>query len=229
MLDGAGPEPIIRMFHVYKRYGSQTALHDISLDIGKNEFVFITGLSGAGKTTLLRLLFLDEVVSGGQILVNGINLQRIPLTKIPFLRRDIGVVFQDFRLINTYSVYENIALVLETAGRPKSYIQKKVRQVLRLVGLEDRIHALPPRLSGGEQQRVALARAAVGDPSILLADEPTGNLDEKCAHMVFDLLKQLHTRGTTIIVATHDQRVLEMVRARIVLLNKGRIEGHIAV
>ena len=224
MLDQAEAQPVIRMFHVYKRYGSQAALHDVSLDIGKNEFVFVTGPSGAGKTTLLRLLFLDEVVSGGQILVNGLNLQRVPRAKIPPLRRDIGVVFQDFRLINTYSVYENIALVLETAGRPKSYIQKKARQVLRLVGLEDRMHALPPRLSGGEQQRVALARAAAGDPSILLADEPTGNLDEKCALMVFELLKQLHTRGTTIVVATHDQRVLEMVRARTIHLNMGRMK-----
>ncbi len=229
MLDRAGLEPVIRMFHVYKRYGSQTALHDISLDVVKNDFLFITGPSGAGKTTLLRLLFVDEQVSGGQILVNGINLQRIPRAKIPLLRRDMGVVFQDFRLVNTYTVYENIALVLEAVGRNKGYIRKKVHQVLRLVDLEDRVHALPPKLSGGEQQRVALARAAAGGPSILLADEPTGNLDEESAHMVFDLLKKLHTRGTTVIVATHDQRLLEMVRARVVLLKAGRVEGDMAL
>jgi cell division transport system ATP-binding protein len=217
------------MFHVYKRYGSATALNDINLEVVRNEFVFVTGPSGAGKTTLLRLLFLDEVVTGGQILVNGLNLQRLRRTKIPLLRRDMGVVFQDFRLINSYSVYDNIALVLETAGRHRRYIPKKVRQVLRMVGLEHRMDAHPPRLSGGEQQRVALARAAVGDPSILLADEPTGNLDEKCAEMVFDLLRQLHTRGTTIMVATHDQRLLEKVRARTVFLNAGRMEGHMAL
>ncbi|NVM56494.1 MAG: cell division ATP-binding protein FtsE [Desulfobacterales bacterium] len=227
MLDDAGPDPVIRMFHVYKRYGAQTALHDINLTVAKNDFLFITGPSGAGKTTLLRLLFLDEAASEGQILVNGINLQRVRRAKVPFLRRNVGVVFQDFRLINSYTVCENIALVLEAAGRQKRYIQKKVRQVLLMVGLEDRMHTFPARLSGGEQQRVALARAAVGDPLILLADEPTGNLDPDCADMVFDLLRQLHTRGTTIIVATHDSRLLEKVRGRIVLLNRGRIERNI--
>jgi len=218
-------ESVIRMFHVHKRYGSQIALHDINLNVQKNDFVFITGQSGAGKTTLLRLLFLDEAVSEGQILVNGIHLQRIRRAKIPFLRRNMGVVFQDFRLIQSYTVYENVALVLETAGQQKSYIRKRVRQVLRMVGLEDRLHTYPPRLSGGEQQRVAVARAAVGNPLILLADEPTGNLDTNAADMVFDLFRQLHTRGTTVIVATHDSRLFEKVQGRIVVLNRGRVES----
>lgn len=218
---------VIRMFHVHKRYGSQTALRDINLKVLKNDFLFISGQSGAGKTTLLRLLFLDEQVSEGQILVNGIHLQRIRRATIPFLRRNIGVVFQDFRLIHSYTVYENVALVLETTGHQKGYIQKRVRQVLRMVGLEDRLHAHPPRLSGGEQQRVAVARAAVGNPLILLADEPTGNLDMTAADMVFDLFKQLHTRGTTVIVATHDTRLFEKVQGRIIVLNRGRVESQI--
>jgi len=218
-------QSVIRMFHVHKRYGSQIALRDINLNVLKNDFLFISGQSGAGKTTLLRLLFLDERVSEGQILVNGIHLQRIRRAKIPFLRRNIGVVFQDFRLIHSYTVYENVALVLETTGHQKGYIQKRVRQVLRMVGLEDRLHAHPPRLSGGEQQRVAVARAAVGNPLILLADEPTGNLDMTAADMVFDLFKQLHTRGTTVIVATHDTRLFEKVQGRIIVLNRGRLES----
>ena len=222
---GAGAEPVIRMFHVFKRYGSQTTLLDVNLTVFKNEFLFVTGPSGAGKTTLLRLLFLDEVVSEGQILVNGINLHRIRRSKIPLLRRNIGVVFQDFRLINSYTVYENIALVLEAAGKHKRYIPKRVRQVLRMVGLENHTHTYPPKLSGGEQQRVAVARAAVGNPLILLADEPTGNLDTDAADMVFGLLKQLHSAGTTIIVATHDSRLFDSVHGRIVFLNHGRIEG----
>ena len=225
MIVGAGVEPVIQMFHVYKRYGSQTALHDINLAILRNDFVFITGPTGAGKTTLLRLIFLVEAASEGQILVNGVNLQRVRRNKVPFLRRNMGFVFQDFRLIDTYTVYENIALVLEAMGRHQRYIQKKVPQVLRMVGLEDRIHSYPPRLSGGEQQRVAVARAAAGNPLILLADELTGNLDANAADMVFDLLRQLHSRGTTIIVATHDTRLFEKVPARVVFLNRGRMEG----
>ncbi|MDY6987408.1 MAG: cell division ATP-binding protein FtsE [Thermodesulfobacteriota bacterium] len=222
---GTGVEPVVQMFHVHKRYGPQIALRDVNLTVLRNEFVFVTGPSGAGKTTLLRLVFLQEEVSEGQILVNGVNLQRVRRKVIPLLRRSIGFVFQDFRLIDTYTVYENIALVLEATGRERSYIQKKVRQVLSMVGLEDRMHTYPPRLSGGEQQRVAVARAAVGDPWILLADELTGNLDDDAADMVFDLLRQLHKRGTTIVVATHDTRLFGKVPGRVVFLNKGRIEG----
>jgi cell division transport system ATP-binding protein len=225
MILGSGVEPVIQMFHVHKRYGSQTALDDVNLTILNNEFVFVTGPSGAGKTTLLRLIFLEEAVSEGQILVNGVNLQRVRHAMIPILRRSMGFVFQDFRLIDSYTVYDNIALVLEATGRQKSYIQKKVRQVLAMVGLEDRMHTYPPRLSGGEQQRVAVARAAAGNPLILLADELTGNLDDDAADMVFHLLRQLHSRGTTIVVATHDTRLFDKVQGRIVFLNRGRTEG----
>jgi cell division transport system ATP-binding protein len=212
------------MFHVHKRYGPHTALHDICLSVQRNEFLFVTGPSGAGKTTLLRLLFLGESVSEGQILVDGINLQRVRRPRIPFLRRKIGVVFQDFRLIDTYTVYENIALVLEAKGATDRHIAAKVRQVLRMVGMESYIDSYPPRLSGGEQQRIAVARAAVGNPLILLADEPTGNLDTEAADMVFDLFRQLHSRGATVVVATHDSRLMDKVPGRIVLLKRGRME-----
>lgn len=217
-------DPVIQMFHVHKRYGAHTALHDISLSVQRNEFLFVTGPSGAGKTTLLRLLFLGEPVSEGQILVDGINLQRVRRPRIPFLRRKIGIVFQDFRLINTYTVYENIALVLEANGASHRHIAARVRQVLRMVGMEKYTDSYPSRLSGGEQQRVAIARAAVGNPLILLADEPTGNLDTESADMVFDLFRQLHTRGATVIVATHDNRLMEKVSGRILALKQGRLE-----
>ena len=218
-------EPVIQMFHVHKRYGRHAALQDINLTVQRNEFLFITGPSGAGKTTLLRLLFLGEAVSEGQILVDGINLQRIPRKRIPLLRRKIGVVFQDFRLINDYTVFENIALVLEAKGASRRYITTRVRQVLRLVGMETYMASYPPRLSGGEQQRIAVARAAVGNPMILLADEPTGNLDLEAADMVFDLFRQLHGQGATVVVATHDAHLLENGPGRVVSLKQGTIEG----
>jgi len=220
----SGKRHIIEVFHVYKNYGPRPTLFDINLTVLENEFLFIAGPSGAGKTTFLRLLFRDEQVTQGHILVKGINLQRIPRRKIPLLRRDIGVVFQDFRLIDHYTVYENIALVLEAAGHQARYIPKRVHQVLRMVGLEKTLHAYPARLSGGEQQRIAVARAAVGKPLILLADEPTGNLDADASDMVFDLFAQLHKLGTTIIVATHDKLLLSKVRARIVSLDQGHME-----
>jgi cell division transport system ATP-binding protein len=213
------------MFHVHKRYGSHTALRDISLTVQRNEFLFVTGPSGAGKTTLLRLLFLSETVSEGQILVDGINLQRVRRPKVPFLRRKIGVVFQNFRLIDTYTVFENIALVLEAKGGSQRHVPAKVRQVLRMVDMEKYANSYPPRLSGGEQQRIAVARAAVGNPLILLADEPTGNLDPEAADLVFDSFKQLHARGATVIVATHDTRQLEKVPGRVIALKQGTMVG----
>jgi len=223
-LEANGTTPAIELFHVFKRYGAQPTLYDINLAVMQNEFLFITGPSGAGKTTFLRLLFLDEAVSEGHIVVNGINLQRIPRKRVPYLRRQIGVVFQDFRLIEHYSVYENVALVLEAAGFDRRYIPKRVRQVLRMVGLADAGTAYPPGLSGGEQQRVAVARAAVGKPPILLADEPTGNLDASTAALVFDLFAQLHGMGTTIIVATHDRELLGAAQGRVMRLRGGHME-----
>lgn len=214
---------IIRMFHVQKRYGSQSALHDITLDIFKNEFLFVTGASGAGKTTLLKLLYLGQLASGGQILVDGMNLSRISRKRIPFLRRKFGIIFQDYKLIPTKTVYENVALVLEVAGKKPRFISKKVRSVLRTVGMEDRMNALPPSLSGGEQQRIAVARAVVGDPKIILADEPTGSLDTEAAAVIMSYLDTFHSRGATIVIATHDKNLIQKSGARVVHLKDGRL------
>lgn len=211
------------MFHVQKRYGSQSALHDITLDIFKNEFLFVTGASGAGKTTLLKLLYLGQQVSGGQILVDGMNLSRISRKRIPFLRRKFGIIFQDYKLIPTKTVYENVALVLEVAGKKPRFISKKVRSVLRTVGMEDRMNALPPSLSGGEQQRIAVARAVVDDPKIILADEPTGSLDVEAAAVIMSYLDTFHSRGATIVIATHDKNLIQKSGARVVHLKDGRL------
>ncbi len=224
MIDTQDKSAIIRMFHVYRNYGPKNALIDITLDIFKSEFLFISGPSGAGKTTLLKLLYLAEPVSDGQILVDGINLSRITHKNIPFLRRKFGIVFQDYKLIPTKTVYENVALVLEAAGQKRRLILKKVKSVLRTVGMEQRINALPPSLSGGEQQRVAIARAVIGDPGIILADEPTGSLDADAADLIVDLLKKFHTRGATVVIATHDRTLIQKAGGRVVHLNAGRLQ-----
>lgn len=223
MIDGGDNSSIIRMFHVHKHYGPKKALINATLEIQKNEFIFICGPSGAGKTTLLRLLYLGEKVSEGQIIVDGINLSRIPRKRIPFLRRKFGIIFQDYKLISTKTVFENIALVLEVTGNTRRFIEKKVKSVLRTVGMDGRINAYPPSLSGGEQQRVAVARAVVGDPKIILADEPTGNLDAESSNIIFDFLNQFYNRGTTIIIATHDLDLVRKTKRPVIHLNQGKI------
>jgi cell division transport system ATP-binding protein len=223
-MNGNEKNAIIRMFHVHKRYGSKHALSDISLDINDNEFLFISGPSGAGKSTLLKLLYLGEPVSEGQILIDGMNLSRIAPRRRPFLRRKFGIIFQDYKLIPSKTVYENVSLVLEAQGKPRRLIQKKVRSVLRTVGMEDRQETMPPSLSGGEQQRVAVARAVAGDPKIILADEPTGSLDSEAAATIFELLKAFHLRGATVVVATHDREIISNTEARAVILSQGRLQ-----
>jgi len=223
MITGDEKRLIIRMFHVHKFYGPKKALTDTTLDITKNEFVFISGPSGAGKTTLLKLLYLGEPVSEGQILIDGMNLSRISRKKVSFLRRKFGIIFQDYKLIPNKTVYENVALVLEAAGKKKRLIQKKVKSVLRTIGMEDRLDSFPPSLSGGEQQRVAVARAVVGDPMVVLADEPTGSLDSESADIVINLLKGFHVRGGTVIIATHDQDLIQKTGGRVVHLTQGRV------
>ncbi|MBC2743804.1 MAG: cell division ATP-binding protein FtsE [Desulfosarcina sp.] len=215
---------VIRMFHVHKRYGAKQALVDATLDIAKNEFLFISGPSGAGKSTLLKLLYLAEPVSEGQILVDGMNLSRISRRRIPLLRRKFGIIFQDYKLIPTRTVYENVALVLEARGKKRSLVEKKVKSVLRVVGMEDRLTAHPPSLSGGEQQRVAVARAVAGDPKIILADEPTGSLDDDAAAIIFQLLGMFHNRGATVVVATHDKSLIENAIGRVLQIRQGRLD-----
>jgi len=225
MIDAPEKTSIIRMFHVHHNYGPKKALIDITLDIAKNEFVFISGPSGAGKTTLLKLLYLGEPVSEGQVLIDGINLARIPRKRIPHLRRKFGIIFQDYKLIPTKSVYDNVALVLEAAGAKNRLIQKKVKSVLRLVGMEDRLKSFPPSLSGGEQQRIAVARAIIGDPKIILADEPTGSLDEESAEVILELLRGVLIRGATVIIATHDKALMRKTGGCVLHLEQGRLEA----
>ncbi|MBW1939974.1 MAG: cell division ATP-binding protein FtsE [Deltaproteobacteria bacterium] len=218
---------IIRVFHVHKRYGSKNALIDVTFDVAKNEFLFISGPNGAGKSSLLKLLYLAEGVSEGEILIDGINLSRISRKRIPLLRRKIGVIFQDFKLIPTKTVFENVALVLEVAGNKKHTIQKKVKRLLRAGGMEEKLDSYPAGLSSGEQQRVAFARAVAGDPKIILADEPTGSLDDESAGIILDILKKLHVLGTTVIIATHNKELIHTISARTIYLEKGRLKQDI--
>ena len=217
------------MFHVHKNYGAKKALANITLDISKNELLFISGPSGAGKTTLLKLLYLGEKVSEGQVLIEGINLSRISHNRIPFLRRKFGIIFQDYKLIPTKTVFDNVAIVLEATGKKRRFIEKKVKSILRTVGMEETLHAFPPSLSGGEQQRIAFGRAVVGDPKIILADEPTGNLDEVSADIILELLKRFHTRGATVIIATHDKELIRKTGGRVIHLNQGYLQKTIHV
>ncbi|RLB85500.1 MAG: cell division ATP-binding protein FtsE [Deltaproteobacteria bacterium] len=224
MINGQNKSSIIRMFHVHKNYGAKKALANITLDISKNELLFISGPSGAGKTTLLKLLYLGEKVSEGQVLIEGVNLSRISHKRIPLLRRKFGIIFQDYKLIATKTVFDNIAIVLEATGKKRRFIEKKVKSILRTVGMEENLHSFPPSLSGGEQQRIAIARAVVGNPKIILADEPTGNLDEVYADIIIKLLKKFHTRGATVIIATHDKDLIRKTGGRVIHLNQGYMQ-----
>jgi cell division transport system ATP-binding protein len=215
---------IIHMFNVSKQYGEIEALSNLSLEVRKNEFVFVTGPSGAGKSTMIKLLYMGETVSTGNILVDGMNLSRISRKQIPMLRRKFGIVFQDFKLISTKTVFQNVSLVLEVAGFKPKDIQPLVMDVLERVGIQDRSEDFPPVLSGGEKQRVAIARAMVGTPKIVIADEPTGSLDPESAAHIFRLLRSVHARGATVIIATHDQQMISRHNGRVVRLVKGRMD-----
>lgn len=225
MSGNRGKSNIIRLFNVTKRYGGKLALNNITLDIKPGEFIFISGPSGAGKSTLLKILYLAERLSEGQILIDGINLARISSKKLPFLRRRFGMVFQDFKLIPSRTVFENVALVLKVAGEKPSHIKKKVMRVLRVTGMEKKANHLPPTLSGGEQQRVAVARAVVGEPSIILADEPMGSLDSESAQRVLDLLLGYHQNGATILMASHNiERMDRFSKGRKIALEDGKLK-----
>jgi cell division transport system ATP-binding protein len=199
------------------------ALKDIDLRIRTGEFVFVTGPSGAGKTTLLRLIFGAEPPTEGQIIINGINLSRISGPKLDLLRRKIGFVFQDFKLLTRRTVFQNVALALEVTGEKRSVVRKKTHQMLRAVGLAVKEEAYPMELSGGEQQRVAIARAMINDPLILLADEPTGNLDPDITREIMVLFRSINLRGTTVVIATHSKELLRNTDQRIILLHRGKV------
>lgn len=215
---------MIQLFHVEKRYGNEApALSDVTLEIRKGEFVFLTGPSGAGKSTLLRLVFCAEPPSGGQLLVFGRNVARIRPSSIPYVRRTIGVIFQDFKLLEHRTLAENVAFPLQVKGVRPAEVERRVTQALRGVGLEHRAARFPLSLSGGEQQRAAVARALVGDPAIVLADEPTGNLDPERTTEVLQLLEAANARGATVVVATHDRSILARHRKRVIGLEGGRV------
>lgn len=216
---------MIQLFHVSKNFGGNVALKDISLRIRKGEYVFITGASGAGKTTLLRLLFGAERPSEGQILIDRINLNRISRLNLDLLRRRIGFVFQDFKLLPRKTVFQNVAIALEVIGERSSLVRKKTHQMLRAVGLSKKEEAYPLQLSGGEQQRVAIARAVVNNPLILLADEPTGNLDPDITRDIMILFRSINLRGTTVVIATHSRELMRDTDQRIVHLSEGKVVG----
>ncbi|MBN2034894.1 MAG: cell division ATP-binding protein FtsE [Deltaproteobacteria bacterium] len=214
---------MIQLFRVSKYFGVIAALKDATIRIRKGEFVFVTGPSGAGKTTLLRLMFGAEKPTEGQILINGINLGRVGGSRLDFLRRQIGFVFQDFKLLHRRTVLQNVALASEVGGEKWTTTRKKTHQLLRAVGLTAKEHAYPLELSGGEQQRVAIARAMVNDPLILLADEPTGNLDPEITRDIMILFRSINLRGTTVVVATHNKELLRNTDQRVLFLQNGMI------
>ncbi len=215
---------MIQLYHIELRYdGGIRALRDVSLAVDRGEFVFLTGSSGAGKTSLLRLLFAAERPTAGQLLVAGRNISRIKAAQIPRLRREIGVIFQDFKLLMDRTVHENVAVPLEIAGASRREIRTRVWSTLKRLGLGHRLDHRPRALSGGEQQRVAIARALVTYPPLLLADEPTGNLDPELARDIMDIIADANARGTTVIVATHDPSLLARYRHRLLELSEGRL------
>ncbi|MFH1623935.1 MAG: cell division ATP-binding protein FtsE [Pseudomonadota bacterium] len=214
------------MFHVYKIYpNNQVALIDVSLRLDKGDFAYIIGPSGAGKTTILKLILCLERPTKGLVLISGINTATIRKSSVPYLRRNIGVIFQDLKLLTNRTVFENVALALEIIGALQREVQKKVWQVLRLVGLHNKSNLYPPSLSVGEQQRVAIARAMVNDPLILLADEPTGNLDPEITASIMDLMGNINARGTTVVVATHNPHLIRERHGKVFFLENGRVTG----
>ena len=209
-----------------KTYGrGMYALRDLNLTVGKGEFAFLTGPSGAGKSTLLRLLLLQERPSEGEVIVGGRNLSTLTRDEVQAYRRTVGFVFQDFKLIPTKTVFENVSFVLRVLGQPVEQQRRSTYQALKWVGLQHRLNALPEELSGGEQQRVAIARALVNDPHLVLADEPTGNLDPDLSLEIMNLFRDMNARGTTVLVATHDRELIKWVGRRVIHLENGQLAG----
>lgn len=215
---------MIEMHDVWKRYPNGVeALRGIDVRIDQGEFCYVVGPSGAGKSTFIKLMYREEKPTSGIILINGVNIKRVRDWKIPYLRRKIGVVFQDFKLLPHMTAYENVAFAMEAIEAPRRKIRSRVMEVLELVGLADRMDALPSQLSGGEQQRVSIARAIVNNPGFLIADEPTGNLDPENSWDIMYLLEEINARGTTVVMATHNKEIVNTLRKRVIAIENGVI------
>ena len=216
---------MIEFKDVSMRYSSKTgkkrALNGVSFTINDGEFVFITGESGAGKTTITKLMIREETANSGEIIVNGFNLLKMKKKEIPYLRRSMGIVFQDYKLIQTLTVFENVAFALRVTGAPIKFIRNRVPYMLDLVDLADKANVYPPELSGGEQQRVALARALVNNPSLLIADEPTGNLDPRLSTEMMYLLDKINEKGTTVVIMTHEKELVNAMHKRVIAIKDG--------
>jgi len=216
---------MIHLANVTKVYeqNNVVALDNISLDINEGEFVFIVGASGSGKSTLIKLLMHEELATSGEIMVDGRDVVNLKPKEVPYLRRSLGVVFQDYRLLEDKTVYENVAFAMQVIEAPRRLMQRTVNTVLDIVGLSDKFKHFPDQLSGGEQQRVAIARAIVNDPRIVIADEPTGNLDPETSWDIMDIFRRINAAGTTIVMATHDKVIVDRMKKRVVALVEGKI------
>ncbi len=215
---------MIEFQSVYKTYdGDSEALHDINLHIDDGEFAFIVGASGAGKSTFLKLIMREQVPSSGEVIVNNYRLSRLKRKQVPYFRRTMGIVFQDFRLIDTMTVFDNVAFSMRVIGKTRREIRRRVPHVLQLLDLQDKADRYPPSLSGGEQQRVGLARALVNNPSLIIADEPTGNVDPQMSHDIVDLLTKINEKGTTVLMVTHQHELVQQFDHRVITLEDGRI------
>jgi len=215
---------MIRMKNVSKIYeNGAVALDHVNIEIAKGEFVFVVGVSGAGKSTFIKMLFREELPTEGELFVNGHDVVHMDMTDVPYLRRGLGVIFQDYRLLSDKTVYENVAFAMRVIEAPRQMIQRRVNAVLDVVGLRDKYRDFPSQLSGGEQQRVAIARAIVNDPAILIADEPTGNLDPETSWDIMNIFKRINAAGTTIVMATHDKNIVDTMQRRVVAIEDGKI------
>ncbi|RED57560.1 cell division ATP-binding protein FtsE [Cohnella lupini] len=215
---------MIEMQDIWKTYADgTTALQGVNVVIDRNEFVYIVGPSGAGKSTFMKLIYREEVPTKGQISVNGFNIGKLKHRKIPYVRRNIGVIFQDYKLLPKLSAFENVAFAMEVIETPKRMIRRRTMEVLELVGLKHKASSLPAQLSGGEQQRVAIARAIVNSPAVIVADEPTGNLDPETSWGIMNLLEEINFRGTTIVMATHNKEIVNTLRKRVIAIERGSI------
>lgn len=215
--------PTIELKEVSKKYGHSLVLDNISLSIEKGEFVILIGPSGAGKSTLIRLLIREEKPNRGKIIISGRDITRLRDYELPYYRRNIGIVFQDFKLLPNKTIYENVAYALEVSDEPDSEIERKIPKILKAVGLSDRAQAFPDELSGGEKQRVSIARALVHNPKFLIADEPTGNLDPDSAREIAELLEKINCQGTIVLLATHNKELVDRMRKRVITMKAGKI------